>query len=253
MSSIKNYVVGTHRRILDSKWNWKDTANEGDIYELYKSMYQYSRASLRHFLLDQWTEVCFTEEIQHVNMAARISWNNIYNLWHSEPCNILVVGPDVSMIRPTKIFDAFNEFRMFNWTDPKSYNEPNPWDVQHPDYFNGDLLYFPHTMKREVWQIYEQMIPQYRDTAWGDDQVIANQMFWSQNLSWQDAHRPDLFYMAHLLPWRPIREMDEWNCYKMSQANMLHWSGSRHAPTRVALMRDINQSLGISQYSGILS
>jgi hypothetical protein len=252
MSNIKNYVIGTHRRILDSKWNWKDTATEGDIYETYKRMYQYSRASLRHFLQDEWTEICYTEEIQHVNQAARISWQNIYELWHKEPCNILVVGPDVSMIRPTKIFGVFNEFRLFNWTDPKSYTDENPWGVRHNDYFNGDLIYLPHTMKKEVWDIYEQMMPNYRDTAWGDDQIITNQMFWSQNIPWQEAHRPDLFYMAHWLPWKSVREMDEWNCYKMNQAHTIHWSGSRHSPTRLALMKNIHEVLNIPEYNGVL-
>lgn len=253
MSEIKNYVIGAHRRVKDPKWDFKNTEEEGDIYEIYKAMYQASRASLRKFLQDDWIELCYTEPVDHINQAARIGWQSNYELWHSEPCNILIVGPDVSMIRPTKIFGRFNEFRMFNWTDPKTYNEPNPWNIVHQDYFNGDLVYIPHTTTKNVWRIFESMMVQYRDSTWGDDQVITNTMFWSQNIPWEEAHRPDLFYSAQWLPWQPIREMDEWNCYKIRNCHMIHWHGSRHSPTKLQMMQQINHNNNVGPYQGILN
>jgi len=252
MSKVKNIVVGAHRRIKDPKWNFKDTSTEGDVYQNYLSMYQASRASLRHFLAGDWEEVCFTEDVDHVNQSARLGWQRVYNMWHQEPCNILIVGPDVSMVRPTRIFDQFAEFRMFNWTDPKSFTDPNPWNISHKDYFNGDLVYIPHTTSRSVWEIFEQMVSNYRDSEWGDDQIITNQMFWSQNIPWEEAHRPDIYYMAHWLPWASQRDMDEWNCFKMRYAHMIHWSGSRNSQQRVQLMNAVNNNLGIPNYNGIL-
>ena len=43
MTEVKNYIVGAHRRIKSTKWAWKDTKDEGDIYEIYSQMYRYSR------------------------------------------------------------------------------------------------------------------------------------------------------------------------------------------------------------------
>ena len=36
MTAVKNYLVGAHYRIKETKWAWKDTKDEGDQYELYK-------------------------------------------------------------------------------------------------------------------------------------------------------------------------------------------------------------------------
>ena len=83
----------------------------------------------------------------------KMNWRAVYDLWHREPCNILAIGPDVQMVEPTKIFGEFKEFRMFNWTDPKSYDGANPWGVKLPNFFNGDMKYYPHTMKEETWEL----------------------------------------------------------------------------------------------------
>ena len=50
MTAVKNYLVGALYRIKETKWAWKDTKDEGDQYELYKRMYQLSRASVKKFL-----------------------------------------------------------------------------------------------------------------------------------------------------------------------------------------------------------
>ena len=50
MTNVKNYVVCAHRRIKSTKWVWKDTRDEGDIYSIYQQMCEQSLASARAFL-----------------------------------------------------------------------------------------------------------------------------------------------------------------------------------------------------------
>jgi len=128
MTNVKNYVVCAHRKIKSTKWVWKDTKDEGDIYETYKQMCLHSLSSARHFLEGEWEYILFDEEIESINDAMPLNNDRVYDLWHREPCNILWVGPDVQFVKPTKLFGEFNEFRLFNWTDPKSWNEPNQYN-----------------------------------------------------------------------------------------------------------------------------
>lgn len=256
MTTVKNYLVGSHYRVQNTQWAWKDTKDEGDQYELYKEMYQLSRASVKHFLEGDWTEICFQDEIEYIGQAAKLGWKYIRELWQSEPCNLFVLGPDCQMMKPTKIFGEFNEFRMFNWTDPKTHDGNNPWNYKIDNYFNGDMMYFPHNMKPELWELYDQLHESWKvdntTGTWGNDQIVANKMFWSQNLPWEQAHRPDLFYQAQWIPGAPIEIMDQWNNCKSTDAHIIHWHGSRHVPTKLAVMRELNQFFKIPAYDGVL-
>jgi len=250
MDNIKNYVICAHRRIKSTKWIWKDTKDEGDIYQLYQQLCLESLSSSRHFLEGDWEYVCFNEDIEHINQAMPMNNDLVYDMWHKEPCNILWVGPDVQFVKPTKIFGEFKEFRLFNWTDPKSWNEPNQYNLTFAHLFNNDLQYYPHTMSEDLW-IKEREMRALWDTSEGmnsynNQQIVHNAMFWMQELEWNDAHRPNLFYQAHWLPWRPIEESDEWNGCKYQDAHVIHWHSSRHAPTKLACMQQVNQALGVS-------
>lgn len=253
MAKVKNYVIGAHRRINSTKWAWKDTSTEGDIYKTYSEMYRLSRSSMYYFLEGDWEELVWNEDIDNIGQAMKLNWTNVYNLWHSEPCNILAVGPDVQIVKPLKMFGEFSEFRMFNWTDPKSYNAANSWDIKLPNYFNGDFKYYPHTMSESLWDMGRKMAESWEgnDTTpetWGNEQLIENAMFWSQGLTFEQAHRPDLFYQAQNLPWSSIDEMNAWNNYDYADAKVLHWHSSRHSPTKLQCMQQINDGLGISRH-----
>lgn len=252
MTKVKNYVIGAHRRIKSTQWAWKDTKDEGDVYSIYSDMYRLSRSSLYHFLEGDWEELVWQEEIDSIAYAMKLNWNNVYELWHREPCNILAVGPDVQLVKPLEIFDQFEEFRMFNWTDPKSYQDPNPWNLVLPNYFNGDFKYYPHTMKESVWELGLNMCNYWVEdnTAanWGNEQLIENAMFWSQGLTFEQAHRPDLFYQAHGIPWISIEQQDAWNNFKYEDASVIHWHSSRHSPTKLDCMRQVNNGLAIPKY-----
>lgn len=254
---VKNYLVGSHYRVKETKWSWKDTADEGDQYELYKRMYQLSRASIFNFLDDEYEEICFQDTIEHIGEAAKLGWRYLRELWESEPCNLLILGPDCQMVKPTKIFNQFDEFRMFNWTDPKSNDGNNTWSVKIPNYFNGDMMYFPHNMKKELWEMYDELHRSWETDnttkTWGNDQIIANIMFWSQNIPWEQAHRPDLFYQAQWIPhWASLEQQDQWNQFKSTDAHIIHWHASRHVPTKLAAMENVNKVLNIPEYKGIL-
>ena len=253
MTKVKNYVIGAHRRINSTQWAWKDTSAEGDIYKIYSEMYKLSRNSLNHFLEGEWEELVWTEDIDNIGQAMKLNWTNVYNLWHSEPCNILALGPDVQLVKPLSIFGEFDEFRMFNWTDPKEHHGPNPWNIDLPNYFNGDFKYYPHTMSEDLWEMGQKMAETWEgnDTTpetWGNEQLIENAMFWSQGIPFEEAHRPDLFYQAQLLPWYDVEQMDAWNNFKYEDASVIHWHSSRHSPTKLECMRQVNDALEIPSY-----
>ena len=248
--ATKNYVVCAHRRINSTKWVWKDTAAEGNIYETYREMCRHSLSSLRHFLKGKWEYILFDEEIDNINEAMPLNNDRIYELWHREPCNILWVGPDVQAIDDVEIFGKFKEFRLFNWTDPKSWSEPNQYNKSFDNLFNNDLQYYPSTMDPELWKIEREMRGQWDNSdgmsSYNNQQIIHNTMFWNQGLDWADAHRPDLFYQAQWLPtWRTQQEQDQWNQCKMEDAKIIHWHSSRHSPTKLACMQKFTNLLEI--------
>jgi hypothetical protein len=251
MTNVKNYVVCAHRRIKSTKWVWKDTKDEGDIYSIYQQMCEQSLASARAFLEGDWEYILWDQEIDHINQAMPLNNQLTYDLWHKEPCNILWVGPDVQFVKPTKIFGEFDDFRLFNWTDPKSWYEPNQYNKTFDNLFNNDLNYHPYTMDPKLWEIEREMHHQWRNSegmdSYNNQQIIHNTMFWSQGLAWEDAHRPELFYQAQWLPsWTTVEVQDEWNGCKYEDAHVVHWHSSRHAPTKLECMRQVNEALGVT-------
>lgn len=250
--AIKNYLIGAHRRIKSTQWAWGDRAREGDLYEIYGRMYDISRASFRHFMEEDYEELRWEEEIDSIQFAMKLNWNNCYNLWHDKaPCNILAAGPDVMMVKPTKVFGEYDKFTMFNWTDPKRYDEPNPWDIRIANYFNGDFKYYPSTMSPEVWKLGKDMTQIWEEQntpeSWNNEQVIENAMFWSQGDTFEQAHKPHLFYQAFMINDNPdsLHYANQWNMCDFNDAHVLHFAGTRGARARMEWMEQIAEALGI--------
>lgn len=247
--SVKNYVVCAHRRIKSTKWVWKDTAAEGDIYQNYYEMCRHSLSSMRKFLAGDWQYILLDEEIDSISDAMPLNNDRIYELWHREPCNILWVGPDVQFVKPTEMFGKFNEYRLFNWTDPKSWSEPNQYNKTFENLFNNDLQYYPSTMDPALWKIEREMRAQWNNDQdmnnYNNSQIINNTMFWEQGIPFEDAHKPELFYQAQWLPWKSQDEQDDWNQSSLTDAHVIHWHGSRYSPTKLACMENFSKMLEI--------
>jgi hypothetical protein len=235
---MKNYVVWTNCKVNETQSQF-DIAPCGDpaSQQAYNTMFQISRATAKKFLAGEWQEIVFDEPAEsRVHMFQR-NWQRIWDLWHKEPCNILYLDSDTMIVKPTEIFDQFNEFRMFNWTDPKS-------NQQFPNYYNAGVRYYPSTIKPEIWKIGEDLAKNWRLDIWDQEQLIFNAMFWAQNVS--DAHHPRLNWQGmRMIQPQSRQKHEQWNQCAVEDAHIMHVHGSRNATQTAKLMVNTVQQLGI--------
>jgi hypothetical protein len=237
---IKNYVVWTNCDVneIQEQFNIKpcgDPVNRA----AYDTMFRISLASARQFLAGQWEPVVFTEPAETRVHMFQANWQRIWDVWHQEPCNILYLDSDTMFIRPTEIFGRFSEFRLFNWTDPKSNSCYN-------DYFNAGVRYYPHTMSDEIWQIGHDRAQNWNLDIWDQEQLIFNEMFWKQDIVDQDRRHPEFNWQGmHLSRGVAQQSHESWNQCALSAAHIIHVHGSRHAVNTAAVMQQACQTLGI--------
>jgi len=213
----------------------------------YEEMYRLRLASFQHFVKEPFEAVLWTDPATNSDNCTYQNWLDIKELWQREPCNVFWAGADTLMIRPTELFsDRFTEYRLFNYTDPKSY-------ANFAHHFNDDIQYYPHTMSSNVWKLGEELLAQretHPDRNWGFDQLRHNAMFWSQDISDSDRLHPEMAYQAiklrSLSDQRMIDAHNEWNGIDINQAHMLHFHGSRGSQSVITIMKEICSQLGIT-------
>jgi hypothetical protein len=208
-----------------------------DLYLAYQKMSAFSRASYEHYVEEPFEYIQLTDEVDDNDTYTVAVWEDMKRIWNQEPCNIFYAGADTMMIRSTSLFsDRFKEYRMFNYTDPKSQG-----DFEH--LFNDDLQYYPHTMSKEVWDLGEQLWKNrmsHPQRHWGFDQIRHNHMLWSQNISLDDALHPELAYQAmnlRELSEPAIKWHNEWNGIDINEAHILHFHASRGSQQVINLMQ----------------
>lgn len=240
---IKNYLVSAVRPIRNG---WHLEKNQ-DLYKAYEEMYRHSVASFRKFCQEPFEAILWTEPADDNDTYTEANWTAIYELWHKEPCNIFWHGADTIMIRPTSVFNPrFREYRLFNYTDPRSHREFN-------HYFNDDIQYFPATMSEDTWNVgieYWKQREGHPDQYWGFDQNRHNAMFWSQNIPADDILHPGMAWQAFglrsadppVIAWH-----EQWNSgCSWKNAHILHFAGSRGSAAVVDVMKKICKDLDIT-------
>lgn len=237
---MKNYVIWTNCKISETKERFGiQPCGDPQSQAAYDTMFQVSRASAQRFLQGDWTEIVFTDPAETRVDMFQANWQRIWDIWHREPCNILYLDSDTMFLRPTEIFGRFHEFRLFNWTDPKSND-------QFANYYNAGVRYYPSTMKPEIWSIGEAMAKSWNLDIWDQEQLIFNAMFWKQSIP--DPHHPELNWqgMQMIVPDPRAQEAHEqWNQCAISQTNIIHVHGSRSAIHTAQLMFNTAKQLGI--------
>jgi hypothetical protein len=238
---VKNYLVCAVRPIEDG---WHIEKNQ-DLYAQYRQMYDLRLASFRKFVEEPFEAVLWTDPVKNNDEYTIANWNAIKELWHSEPCNIFWAGADTLMTQSTSLFsDRFKEYRLFNYTDPKSHRG-------YVNYFNDDIQYYPHTMSKETWDIGEHLWSAregHPDQFWGFDQLRHNEMFWTQGIPEDDWHHPELAYQAmsfRELTQATVDQHNSWNGINLQNAHILHFHASRGSQQVIDLMRFISKEIGV--------
>jgi len=143
------------------------------------------------------------------------------------------------MIRPTEIFGRFQEFRLFNWTDPKTLP---PFD----NLYNAGVRYYPAVMDPDLWFLGDAMAKNWVDDNWNMEQEIFNTMFWQQAVA--DPHHPELNWQGmHFIRMAKGAQQahEQWNQCALDRVHIMHVHGSR-GPTHTAqLMITTAKQLGI--------
>ena len=239
---MKNYVMRSMYKIESPMW-FRDRSDEGDIYKQYMKMHEISLASIKKYLKGDWEFVFWNEQVDDIQQVFQDHFFKIYDFWkENAPCNILYMGPDNFMQLPTTIFGKFDDFMMFNYTDPKSSCEKNKWNIQHEHFFNADVRYYPHTMSQDIWNMGLKMAEEWDFDCWNTEQVILNKMLWDQpNRTLENTRQPHLAYQGHMLHAdehfdNNLHKSDLWNEHSFDKSHIIHFHGSRNAPSKLQLM-----------------
>jgi hypothetical protein len=239
---IKNYVVWTNCQVNETQKRFNiEPCADAETRAAYDTMFQISHASAKKFLEGSWESIVFTEAADSRVSMFKDNWQRIWDLWHTEPCNILYLDSDTMFIKPTKIFDRFGEFRLFNWSDPKCTD-------QYQNYFNAGVRYYPSTMSHDVWSRAAELAGQWNLDIWDQEQLIFNEMFWSQPIPDHDRRHPELNWQGMLMtvPDPKIQAAHEsWNELLLKDAHIIHLHGSRGAVKNAGLMSHVSQQLGL--------
>jgi len=239
---IKNYVVWTNCQVNETEKKFGIEPSIGtDVRDAYNKMFSISQATAKKFLQGSWETIVFTDTADSRVSMFKDNWQRIWDLWHREQCNILYLDSDTMFVKPTEIFGRFQEFRLFNWSDPKS-------NGQFQNYFNAGVRYYPASMSAATWNIGKNMADYWSLDIWDQEQLIFNQMFWSQLIPEQDCRHPELNWqgMKMTIPDPRIQAAhEEWNGLALEHAHIIHVHGSRGAVNTAALMEQTCRSLSV--------
>ena len=224
----KFYTVEDH-----SKW-YGDRSNEVDLEKNYLEMIEVMKDSAVQCVEDLDDIIVHTGTVSDIRTAFEKHYWEIRELWKAGH-NILYVDADVLFTKPLKIFGAFDEFKMFNYTDPRSLD-------QHPyvfdNYFNCGIRYYPSTMSEDTWAIGDEGFTDMDRTHWDSEQRVYNDMLWSNGSVLEDHLDPTLGYQ---LVTGNTENDNNFNGISIGDAKIIHVHGSRHSGNRLNVMKSLKQ------------
>ena len=111
-------------------------------------------------------------------------------------------------------------------------------------------------MSQDIWDMGLEMAENWDFNCWNTEQIILNKMLWDQPKRVPtNTHLPHMAYQGQMLylpnggdgyefkgQWEQRRDASNvWNGCKLSDAQIVHTHGSRHAPSKYALMKELEQ------------
>lgn len=238
---MKNYFVQNLCKIVNEDSHKREQEiplQEKNYYPLYQELQKISYSTFKHHMQGDWEYVLLEAEVNHVFEVFKLNFEEIYKLGANGDANILFCGLDTTMIAPTEIFGRWDNFMMFNHTDPKK-------SQKFQNNFNCDVRYYPATMDKKWWDYTLEKMDSLK--VWSDEQDIYNDILWGQGAKVEDVRHPELSFQAHMMPNLDTRidEANYYNQFDINDAHIIHWHSSRGIENRVALMKDVCERLEI--------
>lgn len=237
---MKNYLVKSLYQVRDTNWHFKDRKDEKNLHSKYVEMHQISVGSYTKHLKGDWELKFFQGTVENINDAFKQTFRSIYDLWRQGNTNILYTDPDTIAVREINPWQISNQFMMFNFTEPKSLDQPNHYGRKFPHFFNAGVRFFPATMDQRIWDIGLEMLDNWEEGSYNTEQIILNAMLWDQGFTLDQALRPEWAYQAQWLPGQaPIWLQDIWNGIDIGRSFIIHTHSSRNIDEKLAFMKQI--------------
>jgi hypothetical protein len=240
---MKNILVKSLFEIQDTNWHIKDRSHETDLYQKYVEMHQLSLKSFTQHLKGDWEFRFISGKVKNVNEAFQKTFYAIYDLWRQGNTNILYTDPDTVAIRDIDPWNMADCFMMFNFTDPKTFDQPNTYNRQFKHFFNAGVRLFPASMQQKIWDMALDMAQSWDSSTYDTEQIILNSMLWDQGVTLDQVLRPEWSYQAQWLPDQvPLWTQDLWNGISINQANIIHTHSSRDIDKKLQLMKNLTRA-----------
>lgn len=161
----------------------------------------------------------------------------IFNLYHNTKCNILWVDSDNVCIRPTKIFNLFNHFAMFFYSNQfckypsevplQLYSHLIPWMM-------SNVRYYPaNKMSSGLWEKGTKLAEKWIN-VWAYECIIYNKLFHSQGLSKEEMLN---LYFKPELNCQYIGKQTNYNV--LPYANIIHVQSTRGVIDGLSRMKEV--------------
>lgn len=237
---MKNYLVVKNYSIVDqTKW-YNDRTFETDLTNNYKEMEDILLKSAKFHLADLHDIIVHRGQASNIRDVFRIHFKEIYDIWSESSCNILYCDLDVIFVAKTHIFNQYNFFAMFNFTDPPSTKDDH-YNLTFEHFFNCGIRYYPHNMRQDIWDLGFEMLNNWNPDRWDSEQVIYNNMLWSQDITLKETHRPNLAFQ--MLNSNPLDQFNvDFNKIEANEASVFHLHGSRGSAERLKIMKQMQSN-----------
>lgn len=236
---MANILVSKNYKLKDqSKWP-RDRSRE-TVGELYTEMQKYLLDTAQQYLQNLDDIIVHQGEADNIRDVFKIHFMEIYELW-KQGHNILYCDLDVIFNNPTDVFGKFNQFTMFNYTDPKSTIDHH-YNVSLSNFFNCGVRYYPENMSQEIWDLGLKMLDNWNPDRWDAEQIIYNVMMWRQSPRLDEFLHPELNWMSHHYriygDQQQKQYAEKWNELPLEEAQIIHFAGTRGAAQVVDLMKN---------------
>lgn len=248
MSNI--LCMNVSKIVSGGKLEFNDRLGADTTYKIYQAMSEIVIHSAKTFIQEDFQVEIFRDTVNSYQEIFHRNFDHVYKKFHSPhgPHNILFLDCDTLVVAPVQVFGKFDRFQMFNYTAPKTLkgaDAKNKYGLHHAHYFNAGVRYYPSAMPDELWDLGWSYANDWDYTIWGTEQIIFNQMMFSQDSDHGTWLRPDMSFQAMSVPFNHIDDPDRqqyltlWNGIPMSDAKILHLHGTRGAANTLLLQWEL--------------